>query len=73
MTYLSTTTVMQSVATTCSDRTGGIFTLRVCREVDAHITLTPIEDGHVHTAQYVSAPKVEQLSPTSDLNHIQSI
>jgi hypothetical protein len=37
---------MQSVATTCSDRTGGIFTLRVCSSADAHFTLTPIEDGH---------------------------
>ena len=36
MTYLSTTTVMQSVATIYGDRTGSIFTLRVCCRVDAY-------------------------------------
>jgi len=73
VTYLSTTTVMQSVATIYGDRTGGVFTPRVCCSADAHNTPPPIEDGHVHTAQYVSAPKVRQLSPTLDLYHIQSI
>jgi len=39
VTYLSTTTVMQSVATTSSDITGGVFTPKVCCNADAHYQL----------------------------------
>ena len=38
--YLSTTTVMQSVATTSSEKTQGIFTSKMCRDADAHYTTT---------------------------------
>ena len=44
-TYLSTTTVTPSVATTSSEITGRFSTLRVCYKVDAQNTPPPIEDG----------------------------
>jgi len=47
--YLSTTTVMQSVATTCGDKMGRVVTSKMCWEDDAHLYPTP----HLRWSLYI--------------------
>lgn len=58
--YLSTTTVMQSVATTCSEKTQDIFTPKVCCKADAQILPPTICDGHVH--HHIAYPRAMHCS-----------